>query len=245
MRGIWACMAIAIVMTLAPWRAASAADVTGVPRIVSADRVQIGNARIRLSSIEAPSPDQLCLDANGKRWTCGISARDELARHVGAQSWTCHITGTNRFGRSLAQCTVEGEDIQRWLVQNGWALSFIRQPHAYDGDEQAARTAKAGLWAGAFIAPSAWRIRNRQAPVLGMPALAEGQRRVLMASASGPVAPSPVCRIKGNVNRSGNCIFHQPSSRWYAQIRMSVDKGTRWFCSVDEAKAAGCRETRR
>jgi hypothetical protein len=26
---------------------------------------------------------------------------------------------------------------------------------------------------------------------------------------------------------------------------MRINKGTRWFCSVEEAEAAGCRETRR
>jgi hypothetical protein len=26
---------------------------------------------------------------------------------------------------------------------------------------------------------------------------------------------------------------------------MNVSKGTRWFCSVDDAEAAGCRETKR
>jgi len=26
---------------------------------------------------------------------------------------------------------------------------------------------------------------------------------------------------------------------------MRISKGTRWFCSVEEAEAAGCRETRR
>ena len=62
---------------------------------------------------------------------------------------------------------------------------------------------------------------------------------------SGPVAPSPECTIKGNVNRSGHCIYHRPESRWYAKIKMHVSKGTRWFCSVEEAEAAGCRETRR
>ena len=59
------------------------------------------------------------------------------------------------------------------------------------------------------------------------------------------VAPSPDCTIKGNVNRSGECIFHQPTSRWYAKIEMKISKGTRWFCSVEEAEAAGCRETKR
>jgi hypothetical protein len=26
---------------------------------------------------------------------------------------------------------------------------------------------------------------------------------------------------------------------------MQIAKGTRWFCSVEDAEAAGCRETRR
>jgi len=26
---------------------------------------------------------------------------------------------------------------------------------------------------------------------------------------------------------------------------MQISKGTRWFCSAEEAEAAGCRETRR
>ena len=68
---------------------------------------------------------------------------------------------------------------------------------------------------------------------------------ILLASASGPVAPSPECTIKGNVNGAGECIYHKPTSRWYAQIKMQISKGTRWFCSVEEAEAAGCRETKR
>ena len=60
-----------------------------------------------------------------------------------------------------------------------------------------------------------------------------------------PVAPSPDCTIKGNVNSAGECIYHRPTSRWYAQIKMQINKGTRWFCSVEDAEAAGCRETKR
>jgi len=26
---------------------------------------------------------------------------------------------------------------------------------------------------------------------------------------------------------------------------MKISKGTRWFCSIEEAELAGCRETRR
>jgi hypothetical protein len=130
-------------------------------------------------------------------------------------------------------------------VSNGWALAQTRISRDYEADEKAAREAKAGMWQGAFIAPWDWRVRNKKTAILGAITPPENARAILLASASGASAPSPDCTIKGNVNRSGECIFHQPTSRWYAKIEMKISKGTRWFCSVEEAEAAGCRETRR
>jgi hypothetical protein len=101
------------------------------------------------------------------------------------------------------------------------------------------------MWQGAFIAPWDWRARNKKTTILGTAKPPENASTILLASASGSVAPSPDCTIKGNVNRSGECIYHTPASRWYAKIEMKISKGTRWFCSVDEAETAGCRETRR
>jgi endonuclease YncB( thermonuclease family) len=236
--------AAALVLLLAP-SLAQAADVSGVPKIREADLVQIGNSRIRLSGIDAPSVDQLCLNTKGERWTCGVAARDELIRHVESKSWTCRLGQADRRGRALARCEVDGEDIQKWLVRAGWALAFTRFSHDYEADEKEAREAKAGMWQGAFIAPWDWRVRNKKTPILGAAKPPENAHAILLASASGAVAPSPDCTIKGNVNSSGECIYHQPTSRWYAQIKMQISKGTRWFCSVEEAEAAGCRETKR
>jgi endonuclease YncB( thermonuclease family) len=224
---------------------AAAADITGIPKIREGDQITIGNSRIRLGGIDAPAVDQLCLNHNGERWTCGAAARDELIKHVDNKSWTCHVTQTDRRGRQIARCEVDGEDIQKWMVKSGWALSYVRFSHDYDADEKAARDAKAGMWQGAFIAPWDWRVRNKKTSILGAAKAPDNANTILLASASGSVAPSPDCTIKGNVNRSGECIFHQPTSRWYAKIEMKISKGTRWFCSVDEAEAAGCRETRR
>ena len=224
---------------------ASAADITGAAKIREADTIQIGNSRIRLAGIDAPSVDQLCLNNKGDRWTCGVAARDELIRHTEGRNWTCHVGQTDRRGRSLARCEVDGEDIQRWLVRSGWALAYTRFSRDYEADEAQAREAKVGMWQGAFIAPWDWRVRNKKTPILGAANAPENARAVLLASASGEVAPSPDCTIKGNVNSAGECIYHRPTSRWYAQIKMRISKGTRWFCSVEEAEAAGCRETRR
>ena len=52
--------------------------ISGVPRIVDGDTVQIGSTKIRLSGIDAPETDQLCLDAKGEGWACGVASRDQL-----------------------------------------------------------------------------------------------------------------------------------------------------------------------
>jgi len=224
---------------------AHAADITGVPKIRQGDIVQIGNSRIRLGGIDAPSTDQLCLNTKGDRWTCGVAARDALIKHAGGKSWTCHPRTTDHRGHIVARCAADGEDIQKWTVANGWAMALSRVSHDYDADQKAAREAKAGMWQGAFIAPWDWRIRNKKTQILGATKPPPNAHAILLASASGEVAPSPDCTIKGNVNSAGECIYHKPTSRWYAQIKMKISKGTRWFCSVEEAEAAGCRETRR
>ncbi len=57
---------------------ARAADITGVPKIREGDHLQIGNTRIRLGGIGAPSVDQLCLNTKGERWTCGVAAGNAM-----------------------------------------------------------------------------------------------------------------------------------------------------------------------
>src|SRR5450631_1629026 len=235
---------IAILLLFLP-AIAHAADITGIAKVREGDQIQIGGARIRLGGIDAPSVDQLCLNNSGERWTCGVAARDELIKHAENKTWTCHTRQTDRRGRQVARCEVDGEDIQKWMVKSGWALSYVRFSHDYDADEKAAREAKAGMWQGAFIAPWDWRVRNKKTTILGAAKAPANANAILLASASGSVAPSPDCTIKGNVNTAGECIYHKPTSRWYAQIKMQIAKGTRWFCSTEEAEAAGCRETRR
>src|SRR6201996_414211 len=212
---------LAMTLLCLPVAPVRAADITGTAKVREGDTVVIGTTRIRLGGIDAPSVDQLCLDSKGERWTCGVAARDELIKHADNQTWTCHQRQVaDRRGRIVARCEVNGEDIQKWLVRNGWALSYARFSHDYDEDEKAAREAKVGMWQGAFIAPWDWRARNKKTQILGSVRPPENAHAILLASASGEVAPSPDCTIKGNVNSAGECIYHKPTSRWYAQIKM-------------------------
>ena len=77
------------------------------------------------------------------------------------------------------------------------------------------------------------------AQALMMLAGAGGKRR------GGGYQPPGKCRIKGNINRRGERIYHMPGSRWYARTKISPQKGERWFCSEAEARAAGWRPPRR
>src|SRR3981081_3841288 len=92
---------------------AEAADITGIPKIREGDQVVIGTSRIRLGGIDAPSADQLCLNHSGERWTCGVAALEELIKHADNKTWTCHVRQTDRRGRLVARCEVDGEDIQK------------------------------------------------------------------------------------------------------------------------------------
>jgi endonuclease YncB( thermonuclease family) len=236
---------IALALLLVP-SLAVAAEVIGTPAFVDADTVIIGRARLSLAAIDAPETDQTCLDAKSDRWTCGIAAREALQERFGGKVWTCRPVARTLFDGTLARCESDGEDVARWMARNGWALASVATIRGYGADEAEARKASAGLWAGAFIAPRDWRRRVAHPMVLGAVTPPPHTRHLLSRSAFGAEPPSPDCAIKANVNRGGVCIFHQPSSRWYAKIKMDdPNKGNRWFCSVSEAKAAGCRETRR
>jgi hypothetical protein len=56
---------------------------------------------------------------------------------------------------------------------------------------------------------------------------------------------SPSCRIKGNVSiNTGERIYHLPGQEHYDETIISTDYGERWFCSEDEARAAGWRKAK-
>ena len=232
----------AIVLCLLGFSPAFGGEVKAVPDIVDADTIWAGTTKVRLSGIDAPETDQICLDEAGKTWDCGIVARDKLRAYARNQSWTCDLKTRDAYKRHLGNCTVAGGDISRWLVRNGWALAFRKYSTAYVADEQFAQEHKLGLWSGAFIAPWAWRDRTPATVILGATAVPlEAQRMLLPAVA---VPPSPDCVIKGNLKAANQCIYHVPGGKFYNRLSMDRVAERRWFCSATEAEAAGCRKSK-
>jgi endonuclease YncB( thermonuclease family) len=64
----------------------------------------------------------------------------------------------DRYGRTVATCSVADQDVGAAMVRQGWALDFERYSNgAYAAEQLEAEQESRGLWSGAFVAPWEWR----------------------------------------------------------------------------------------
>lgn len=142
--------------------AAGQTAITGKASVIDGDTLDIRGARIRLLGIDAPEGRQVCTRSNGAVWQCGDASSQALERYLGQAPVRCEPTGHDRFNRTLATCFKGTEDINGWMVANGWAVAFRRYSLAYVAAEDRARVAKSGLWSGTFQMPWDWRAAKRR-----------------------------------------------------------------------------------
>ncbi|MGR3542115.1 MAG: thermonuclease family protein [Hasllibacter sp.] len=204
---------------------ASAETVTGrIERVIDGDSFELREGSrlidVRLHGIDAPERDQACT-LEGRDWACGAAVTRAARAAFEGRVATCERVDTDRYGRMVALCRADGRDIGRTLVRSGLATAYARYSSRYAADERAAAAARRGIHAGGFTAPAAHRV----------------------ARIAGTRPPDPACAIKGNISANGR-IYHLPGSRSYPRTGIDEDEGERWFCSVEEALAAGWRAPR-
>ena len=129
-----------------------------ITRISDGDSLRSGKLRIRLFGIDAPEKKQQCTDADGAKWDCGTAAQKALTALVSsAPQLHCDLIDVDRYGRVVMRCFAGKTDLGAALVQAGLALAYRQYSSIYSADEESAKIAKLGMWAGAFTAPWAWR----------------------------------------------------------------------------------------
>jgi endonuclease YncB( thermonuclease family) len=131
--------------------------VSGAARVVDGDTVKIGDTRIRLFGIDAPEHDQTCRDAQGRDWNCGVKATDALRARIGDRPISCTPRDTDRYGRTVAVCRLDGVDLNAWMATGGWAVAYRYFSTDYVGAEEQAHAAHRGIWVGTFMNPYDWR----------------------------------------------------------------------------------------
>jgi endonuclease YncB( thermonuclease family) len=213
-----------VLSALLAWGAPAFAEITGKPRVIDGDTIEVAGQRVRLHGIDAPERGQTCAWPD-KVIPCGDIAADALTGTVAGQDVRCETQGKDRYERWIAKCFAGEVDIGENVVYTGWALAYRKYSMDYVTAEDIARKAGRGLWRGKFIAPWEWR---------------RGKR--LASRAANDNRP---CRIKGNIGRGGTHIYHMPGGTYYSRTRINEGKGERWFCSENEARAAGWRKSKR
>lgn len=131
-------------------------EVSGHASIIDGDSIHVRGVEIRLRGIDAPESEQFCT-RSGTRWSCGKQAARKLASRLHGRVVSCRGHERDAYDRLLALCRTKGVEINKWLVEQGWAVSY----HGYPGTERAARKAKRGIWSGEFVLPRDWRDGNR------------------------------------------------------------------------------------
>ena len=145
------------------WMRTLDTPVVGNAFVADGDTLTISGTRIRLVNIDAPELDQTCLDAQGHDWPCGRQASAQLRSRVRGHDLKCLPKSIDKFGRTLATCSLpDGTDVNAWMVQQGWATTS-GFANVYGAQQEEAKSAKRGLWAGSFTPPREWRQQHPRA----------------------------------------------------------------------------------
>lgn len=138
----------------------ASADISGTALIVDGDTITISGNKIRLNGIDTPEKDQTCRRA-GVTWSCGYEATETLRNWTYTKEVRCVGDTKDRYGGLIANCFVDGYNVNARLVYEGLALAYRKYSKQYVPEEDKARAAKRGMWAGEFVAPWDWREGKR------------------------------------------------------------------------------------
>ena len=144
MRGFWQGLRI-------EWR-----QYRGRPRVIDGDTLEIRGERIRLFGVDAPEIGQPWWDEGEREQDAGLAAKDALTALVEGQKLAVNVLREDQYQRSIAIVKVDGRDLARSLVSQGWAFASPGSTR-YRRTEASARRKRRGFWRGEVTMPWDYR----------------------------------------------------------------------------------------
>jgi endonuclease YncB( thermonuclease family) len=199
-------------------------------RVFDGDSFTLGAQSIDLAGIDAPELGHACPHRSEREGRCGLMAAYELRKRLQLEPrpLRCWPQGPGRDGTIVATCAAGEDDVAVQLLDAGYAFALPDAQIDYRLAQEKAKATGLGLWAGAAVTPPwVWR----------------GDRE----SAKQPT-PDQGCVIAGIVTKkddtdSGARLYYGPLDADYGAKTADRQAVKRWFCSDDEARAAGWRRS--
>ena len=142
----------------------------GYVKVSDGDTIKISKYKIRLHGIDAPEKKQICqrpylnlvFFSLYEDYFCGVFVTNKLKEFIENKIIECRVNDKKDFfGRYLGVCYKNNLNINQWLVENGYAVAFIKYSKDYVKFQEIAKKNKAGIWSGKFLMPWEWRKKHK------------------------------------------------------------------------------------
>ncbi len=156
--------ALAAFLVLSPLPA-GAEEITGRPRAIDGDTLEVDGNRIHLFGIDAPEINQTCVSGKGKTYGCGrlaAMALRDMIYSIDLRNVVCKGDRRNEQGELIAVCRVGLLVFNEQMVLEGWAMADRKYGEKYIRAEKFAKALGKGIWKGKFDPPWEWRKANPQ-----------------------------------------------------------------------------------
>lgn len=107
--------------------------------------LEVAGYWIRLYGIYVPPTDRTCYTFI-RPIPCGTRASLALDFKISGYFVHCTPLVSNVDGSTTAACSVDGEDLSAWMLQNGWAMAVPGAPFEYVAMERLAQSKGIGIW---------------------------------------------------------------------------------------------------
>lgn len=154
---------LTIILALTLSSPALAETITGTARVGDGGSFRVAGSDVRLFGIDAPEYEQTC-QANYSAWTCGQDAASALRSLIDNRPITCIPRDKDVYGRTVANCLIDGQDVAGQMVTRGFAIVLENGQSDYAVLQARAKASKNGIWASKFDMPVDWRRTNSRQP---------------------------------------------------------------------------------
>ena len=148
-------------LCLYSFNAFSKEKILGKAIIIDGDTIHIGKNKIRLHGIDAPEYRQTCT-IDKEMWNCGIESKIALENFILTKEVNCEIIDVDQYRRFVGICFLENQNINQYMVRNGWAIAYRYYSDDYIDQEEKAKQKKLGIWQGKFEEPYLFRKKQKK-----------------------------------------------------------------------------------